>query len=541
MEIKGQELENLFVNGELFLKMGDDQRLVFFIEDEADTFQSAKEILTMFRLYRNSSAYEKLVKNIYIIGLNGKCISERKGLYYKETGEIRENPYLKQILEMPDQISILPEHFPDYDQDRQSDNVFSMGKVFYNNITLEPVGIIMIDMDRDEIFRQYSSYRFFDIGRISLVCGETPPQELQIQDLDGWKEFMDRGKGIPISSGFTNNGDVQTLYVSYRTRYPDLSILGSISVNHLFSGVRKARNLFLAFFLLSGLLIYLVYYIISYGLMKPLEEVRENMIKAALGNFNASHKHYLWNMIPDISRSSDMMMLDLQTYIDKTDEEHRKYLDAELRAYQAQINPHFLYNTLDTILWSAVDQGNKEIEDLVYDMSQFFRISLSKGAEFIDVREEIECITSYLKIQKLRYASVMDFSIYVEEEMKNCRMLKLLLQPVVENALYHGLKNKRSLGKIIVRGIRKDDRLIFTVRDTGIGILEKRLEELNRQLENPHEYSNSAETGVGILNVQSRIRMKYGQGYGMTLSSVHGEGTTVEIVIPILSSESSVN
>jgi len=171
---------------------------------------------------------------------------------------------------------------------------------------------------------------------------------------------------------------------------------------------------------------------------------------------------------------------------------------------------------------------DKEVVSMVTALSQFFRTTLSEGKDYITIREEESHIRSYLSIQEFRYADILEYEIDVDPALYDYTILKLTLQPVVENALYHGIKNKRGKGKITVRGYEREDRIFLEVIDNGIGMDEAELERLKGKLKG----EASHERGFGIGNVNERLRLNYGPEYGLSFESVKGEGTTVTVCIP---------
>jgi two-component system sensor histidine kinase YesM len=224
----------------------------------------------------------------------------------------------------------------------------------------------------------------------------------------------------------------------------------------------------------------------------------------------------------------------IKELLDAKIEEHENLKKAELRALQAQINPHFLYNTLDTIIWMAEARRVDQVVELVRVLSRFFRITLSKGKDWITVREEIEHVESYLAIQKIRYRDILDYQIDVPDDMRDGQMLKLTLQPLVENALYHGIKNKRKGGVIMVRSRRLDGNLLeIQVEDNGIGMTQEQLAQVRALLDAESAGAVVAESGYGINNVNQRIKLYYGQEYGLAIESEYLQGTRVSLVIPL--------
>ena len=198
---------------------------------------------------------------------------------------------------------------------------------------------------------------------------------------------------------------------------------------------------------------------------------------------------------------------------------------------KSQVNPHFLYNTLDTIIWLAEAGEKEQVVNMVSSLSDFFRTTLSKGQDFITVQEEELHIQSYLQIQQFRYQDILEYEIEIPEELYQYKILKMTLQPLVENALYHGIKNKRRLGHIRISGQIEGDYLIFEVYDDGSGIDPEKLIRLKNVLDGEIEEKENP-SGFGLYNVQQRICLNYGQGYGLQLESEYGEWTRVYVRIP---------
>ena len=210
-------------------------------------------------------------------------------------------------------------------------------------------------------------------------------------------------------------------------------------------------------------------------------------------------------------------------------EEQKQLRKAEFDLLQSQINPHFLYNTLDAIIWSAEAGNQKQVVNMVGNLSDFFRLSLNKGKEIVFVREELQHVRSYLEIQKIRYQDILHFDINVPENILDYRIPKLSVQPVVENALYHGIKNKRGGGKIVVTGEEKEDFYSITVEDDGKGMSQERLREIRKAIQEGLPDQNVV---YGLYNVNERIRLNYGEEYGIHIESIPEQGTRVVIRLP---------
>jgi two-component system sensor histidine kinase YesM len=238
--------------------------------------------------------------------------------------------------------------------------------------------------------------------------------------------------------------------------------------------------------------------------------------------------------ITELGMSFNIMIGKIRELLDAKVKEQENLKKAELRTLQAQINPHFLYNTLDTIIWMAESKKTTQVKEIVQALSAFFRISLSKGRDWITIGEEIERTQNYLIIQKMRYHDILDYKIEVDDGVANYTVLKLILQPLVENAIYHGIKNKRNGGVIYIRAKQKNETEIqLEVEDNGIGFTPKKLAQLQAEL-NDDSDDIRMESGFGIGNVNKRIRLYYGKQYGLSIKSEYETGTCATLVIPAI-------
>ena len=267
------------------------------------------------------------------------------------------------------------------------------------------------------------------------------------------------------------------------------------------------------------------------GIIQPISQLNQATEKIAQGDFNARAQADSDDEVAELAVSFNKMAGSMQSLIDKVKEDERKMRKADLRLLQEQIQPHFLYNTLDTIVWLIESNEPDEAVTMVVTLSDFFREILSKGKEFISIKEEEKHISSYLQIQVMRYRDILEYDIQLDQVIYKYQILKLTLQPVVENALYHGIKYKRAKGCIHIHGEKEGDIIRLTVRDDGVGMDEEELEQLRQQIEKPCQ---ETEKGFGLANVNERIHMYFGPEYGMKIQSQKGKGTTVEIVIPAI-------
>lgn len=294
---------------------------------------------------------------------------------------------------------------------------------------------------------------------------------------------------------------------------------------------RKSIWLFLGSVVLAGTLIFAF----SWSFARCVGRFREQMQKASEGNFELEEKlggndeisqlyDYLSVMIWRIQR------LLAQVYQEKIHAERLKtsQKDAEFKMLTSQINPHFLYNTLETIRMKARINKQYEIEELVKMLGKILRSSIQAGSKDMTIREEVELAEYYLKIQQYRFGERIQYQIYVEEGTERQKILPLLIQPLVENCIIHGLEGRADVGHIDVCVKRSGQNVVITVTDDGAGICGEKIAEIRRELAG----NRTKGEHIGICNVNQRVRLRYGEEYGVTVESIGGEYTRVEITLP---------
>lgn len=255
--------------------------------------------------------------------------------------------------------------------------------------------------------------------------------------------------------------------------------------------------------------------------------------KDEIGSLSQSF-NYMIEEIQSLIRKQEQSIADLRIERDHVAEVQMQKRKAELKALQAQINPHFLYNTLNAITWQVADKGMDDVSLMASSLGKFFRLSLSKGAEIIPLADEVDHVRSYLSIQGIRYQDKLNYQITVPDSVLDCQVLKLILQPLVENAIYHGIKEKRGKGMIQITAEESAGRHAAEIRlvvwDNGAGIPEEKLTVINQSLQCG---VNSTGEGYGIYNVNERIRLYYGSEYGLTYESEEGSFTKAVLTIPV--------
>ena len=290
--------------------------------------------------------------------------------------------------------------------------------------------------------------------------------------------------------------------------------------------VNMIRFSVIAFALILMLCLFLSYYI-PLSITRPIRRLTQVTDQVAKGDLTVRSDVTGGLEARVLSDSMNTMIDKINELLEQVKTEQVRLRKAEFELLQSQINPHFLYNTLDAIVWLAEAGEQKKVVSMVGSLSDFFRISLNQGQDILDVREELQHVRSYLEIQQMRY--ILQYEICVPEELYSSRIPKITLQPLVENALYHGIKNKRGKGMIRIDGEMEDSDCILRITDNGRGMTPERLGQVREGIRN----RNACETEIyGLYNVNERIRLNFGEKYGITITSTYGEGTCVTVRLP---------
>lgn len=282
-------------------------------------------------------------------------------------------------------------------------------------------------------------------------------------------------------------------------------------------------------FLAVFVIVIFLSYFIPLSITKPIRELVDITNRIAEGDLSIYAQVEGGREVTVLSDSMNLMIQRINELIEQVKREQNDLRKAEFRILQAQINPHFLYNTLDTIVWLAEAGDQKKVVQMVGSLSDFFRTSLNQGKDIVSLKEEIQHVRSYLQIQQVRYMDILEYEIGPTEEFDNDQVPKITIQPLIENALYHGIKNKRGGGRITVEACSEDGMLVIKVRDTGIGMQPERLNEVRNGLKNNVQSEKSI---YGLYNVNERIKLNFGDQYGITIESTYGEGTVVTVRLP---------
>lgn len=412
-----------------------------------------------------------------------------------------------------------------------ADDVVSMSKAVTDSKKGNCIGVILIDMKLDIIKSVIENVKPGNTGFIYIVDPEgeivyAPVNKVVYRIKQTWLEDLEN----KITLKTINNKDYEILHKL--SAYTKWKTVGVFPLDESIRVITYFKYYSLAIAVLTLIFAGIVAMFFTGTITKPIGKLRQLMKRTEDGNLDVYFNSKYNDEIGELGNSFNTMIKEIKNLIGLVQIEDKKKRKAEIGILQAQIKPHFLYNTLDTIQWMALEHNSDGVIKMVENLTTLLRIGLSSGAEFIKLIDEIKHVESYLSIQKIRYEDKLNYEIKIDEKLLNYNVIKLILQPLVENAIYHGIKEKRGIGLITITGEIKFNKLHLSVIDNGIGMKEDKLEEINILLKGHVDSKGSL--GYGIYNVNEKIRLTYGDEFGLEYHSIYGEGTTVELWHPVI-------
>ena len=441
--------------------------------------------------------------------------------------------YAKAVAKPQDAIITGPNRHSFFDTD---DEVISLSREVqsYENGTFR--GVILINLNMNKITEICNS---FQEKQENFICIINDKGELVYEQQNGRERFAfdekENRQELNTALGKTKESCFRLNYrgEKYLVTRTDMKTTGWTLVSMVPYKSVMAETMAISGVMILAVAITLIVTLlllnrILTGVVKPLKKLEKYMVQVNPDNMDQRMEILTDDEIGHLSMKFNQMMdriRNLKEQVIEEQEDKRKY---ELQALQAQINPHFLYNTLDSIIWMA-ETNDSNIVAMTEALAKLFRISLNKGNEEISLERELEHVKNYLIIQSMRYADKFTYEISAEPGVERCRTIKLILQPIVENCIYHGIKKKRGTGKITIRAYRREQNLIIEVSDDGCGMPE---EICRKILSDEIESEDISGSGIGVKNVNERIQLRFGKKYGLSYSSEEGVGTTVTYVLP---------
>ena len=472
------------------------------------------EILDRFPIHKD------VIGGIFIIRENGEQYR------YSPDDNIIQGPddfYIGQIRESQSPV------WGSVKKDAEGNSYILLGRKYRNFYTGQQIGYLILSIRESAIRDIYGkamegwgySFILSDAGEIL-----SHPDRDKIGKILLNNELPDPDQ--PFDYQITNHDGESTILTAYpfegqlKKMGMNWTIVSLISKNILADTINEINKYILLLEIAVMLIAAFLAVQITSRITRPIIKLRDDVNALGSGNTDVEYEVDSRDEIWELEKSFNEMTWKIKNLIERNNEEKEKQKEMELTALQAQINPHFVYNTLDAIGWMAKLKKQPEIERMVMALSTFFRISLHKGDKYITVRDELDHVRSYVTIEEMRFPDKFDIEYHISEGIRNDTMIKIILQPLVENAIRHGISEKEGKGHIVINGRRSKEDLIFEVMDDGVGFDTGSMDFRNAYFREKHK-------GYGLRNVDERIKLEYGPEYGLTIESEKEKGTKVVV------------
>ena len=392
-------------------------------------------------------------------------------------------------------------------------------------------GVVFIDLNYSAISELCDKNSIGDKGYVFILDQDGnivyhPSQQQLYNELQ--TENIDIVMNADTDTVVTGTGDDEKIYTFSRSETTGWTVVGCMNMAELLKDSREANKIYMLTAIVLVVIAMLLSSIISKSITLPIQKLRNSMERVQEGDFKAADIVIpAENEIGSLTTSFNVMTHKIEDLMAQNVHEQELKRKSELKALQSQINPHFLYNTLDSIIWMAEGKKNEDVVVMTASLARLLRQSISNEDETVSIIQEIQYVKSYLTIQKMRYKDKLEYEIDVDPSIYSVHIVKLVLQPIIENAIYHGLKYKDSKGMIWVKGHQDGRNAVIEIKDDGVGMDEETLAHIFEK----HKV-NYHSNGVGVYNIQKRLSLYYGQEYGLRYESEKGKGTTVTVVIP---------
>lgn len=449
----------------------------------------------------------------------------------KSTYNITKQDWFKAPIDDPANLFFSSPHVQNIFEGKYSWVVSLSREIEYEKDGETKTGILLVDMNFRDIDDLCQKTALGDQGYVFLIDSNEnivyhPKQQLINIGLknENIEEIRNHVFGTYMDEV---NGEKRLITID-TVNYSRWRIVGVAYMHEIVTTEKDIRNYIIWILIVAIIIAIIISAYISSKISNPIKKLEKTMKIVEKGVFDIKVDVKGETEVTQLARSFSLMITRIKNLMNQIVSEQEDKRKSELDALQAQINPHFLYNTLDSITWMAERGKNDDVVTMVTSLARLFRISISKGKNIITVGEEVEHVRNYLIIQKIRYKNKFEYEIDIDESLKEHLTLKLILQPIVENAIYHGIKNIIDEGFIKVTVSIVEDKLLYEITDNGIGMEEDVIEQIFSE-----EFNSTNESGVGIKNVHQRIQLYCGKDYGLHIESEVEVGTRVDIYIPM--------
>lgn len=513
-------LKNIYLNGDFSKRIALDNEFINYFSNlrvrNTDLVQSILLVTDNQEVYSDNNkpkyTYEEFIQ---LTGYAEAMKNKNKMLYGNYEPEKDYFTIMRSFYFLADKNGDSAAPTVGYQSDSDEDYsvlVFYLKKDYFRKIIQKEAkkrntGVLILDNNGNLVFKEGEINWLTEEGISSLT------ESIQNTSVGRYEGYLDKNQ----------------VGIHYRTvDFMGWKIVYVYDMNILYKESGQVRNISIYVFFFATLIVLIIASVIAHSVVKPIKLLSDSMDSAIENNLEVTFEPKYNDEVADLTKAFQALMKRITELLTDIKQIERQKRTQELKALQAQINPHFLYNTLDTVYWLAKLEGNEKIGEITSDLAGFFRLSLNKGEDITTVEREVEHITKYLDIQKVRMSGSFDYEIHIDENAKTKRIPKLILQPIVENSLLHGFEGLEKQGHIMINIVTEKQELLFCIIDNGKGIAPDIMKQLNRECK-----SEQGSVGYAIENVRERIQLYAAGSSGITFDQDYVEGTRVWIRFPI--------
>lgn len=502
----------------------DVKKYLFGEGEEAD--EAGVQLLSQFSTVLSS---REDIYNLGILQKNGKALLNEGKSRLNTYVDMEKQEWYRRAVENRDSFYLSSAHVQHMIQGERP-WVITLSRYIPDPMNKEG-GVLFVDLNYSAIRKLCDDSSVGKKGYIFILDEDGNivyhPQQQQLYN-ELQTEYIDEVMNCQTDVLNMGDGDSARLYTISRSDTTGWTVVSCSYISELLKKSEEAQIIHMLMAVVLVAIALLISSFMAKSITQPILKLQSSMALIQEGDFRAGNVEVeSRNEIGSLTETFNVMTLRIQELMEQNINEQKAKRKSEMKALQSQINPHFLYNTLDSIIWMAESGKNEEVVLMTASLARLLRQNISNEEEEISIFDEVEYCRNYLTIQKMRYKDKLEFRIDVAPEITSCQIIKLVLQPLIENAIYHGLKYKESKGLLELIGYAAGEDIIFEIRDNGVGMDE---ETLNHIFE--RHTVNYRSNGVGVYNVERRIKLTYGQEYGITYKSRSGEGTVARVCIP---------
>lgn len=500
------------------------------IQQETIDYDTVSDFVELGDIYNKSANINENVISIVLLDLAGSIIIDSSSNTISNT-DLDEKEWFKNALSDDSIFYFSSPHTQDVYSNSLYE-VISVTKVisYYANGS-KYTGILLIDFSTEKIIRLTHQTNLGEGGHIIILNDDNSLIYSSLQScFNDTCESREIATNIIIGGSYVNV-DGTKMYANVNTLNATRWRIATFTNVEIINTSRT--NMLIALIAIMSVSVTFVFYIanvITQRITSPLNKLNKHMLEIQkYGELYRPLEVEGQKEIVILSNAFNNMIAEIRVLMEKVLEEQIEKRKTEFIALQTQINPHFLYNTLDSIIWLSENNMNEQVIEMIVALSKYFRLSISRGNNIITVKEELEHARNYLLIQKIRYSNKFDYTFDIDENANNIKVVKLILQPLIENAIYHGISTDEK-GIIKIRSFIENELMVFEIENNGYGLSEKQIEDIHSNIK-----TKEKKTSIGLKNVYQRLKLYYGHEADLEIRSILDEKTIVRITIPITS------